>query len=237
MKRILAWFWIVGLLGSMLAIAGLYMWPRFYIANNQDECSFGPVSNARYRDILKDVERRQSTTWPQFIIPHFRTDELNYRLREELMRRFYEMRPDGASIYEEIATMHAVMRGLNARYIDFISSVRPMESEIKPYPWYYQLDGADHGFLNLPALLFYRWTNLTFFLVLKPTDNYRSKIGSNGKSVLVPTRFKPGDWYLSVRVPPNPLEPEMQIGEIPCPSVPTAEWARHFDEIRYGLTP
>ncbi len=75
----------------------------------QDACAFGPVSNARYRELLAEAKRRQATTWPALV----RDD---YKARLQLNARVDDLSRDLTTVYERLAAMHAILRALGADY-------------------------------------------------------------------------------------------------------------------------
>ena len=83
--------------------------------SEQDQCSFGPVSNERYRELLAQAERIQHREWPLVI---WSGDTLQRLLNEQFQR----MTRETASTYEKIATMHAILRGAGAEYLYTVPS-------------------------------------------------------------------------------------------------------------------
>jgi hypothetical protein len=75
----------------------------------QDECEFGPVSNARYRELLDEAKRRQRTTWAPI---RWYQNEAGPGLNE----RFADLSQGMTSIYERMAAVHAVVRALGGTY-------------------------------------------------------------------------------------------------------------------------
>src|ERR1700687_5986742 len=55
------WVWIV-IAGSVLV--GLHVAPLLVTHPEQDACSFGPVSNETYRNLLHEARQKQATSWP-----------------------------------------------------------------------------------------------------------------------------------------------------------------------------
>lgn len=96
-------------LGAVVALVGLYYLPLFSMNIDQDECAFGPVSKARYREFLDEAMRRQATTWPALVWDNNKTMAL-------LSRRVADLSAGSSSDYERLAAMHAVMRALGGDY-------------------------------------------------------------------------------------------------------------------------
>jgi hypothetical protein len=93
---------------AVLALGALHFAPLLWTHPEQDACTFGPVSNGRYRELLAEAERKQATEWPPLTwewgsgqVLQERVDDLSRGLR---------------SVYERLAAMHAVMRALGADY-------------------------------------------------------------------------------------------------------------------------
>lgn len=104
---------IVGLLlagGIGIWLAWLYISPHFNTYPEQDECSFGPVSNERYRELLALARQHQASgRWSRL-----RGD--GPAMNENLQGRLDDIMDGMDSIYERIAATHAVMRALGANY-------------------------------------------------------------------------------------------------------------------------
>jgi hypothetical protein len=90
--------------------------------SKQDDCSFGEVSNARYRELLAKAEHLQRTKWKPLTFQTEseqqwtgnRPDPRNVRLAE----RFRDMTEGMATVQERLAAMHAMMRAMGAIYVD-----------------------------------------------------------------------------------------------------------------------
>jgi hypothetical protein len=99
-------------LAIMLALAAAYGGPLLitYIANGeQDECTFGPVSNEQYRAYLRRAKDLSSETPGSFS-----RDNQEARARfNELFERLIDQKP---SIYERVAASHALLRPFGAQY-------------------------------------------------------------------------------------------------------------------------
>lgn len=102
--------WIALGCGVVLWLAWLYIRPHLDTRPEQDACSFGPVTNERYRELLAEARHRQSSgRWPR-LSGHGGDMNANLQFRLDDLMEGME------SIYERIAAMHAVMRALGANY-------------------------------------------------------------------------------------------------------------------------
>lgn len=109
----------LGLVGILLAaailLAGAYAAPFFSTHAEQDECSFGPVTNAQYRDLLAEAKRKQKAVWPALV-------QHNDRAADVLNARFDDLSSGATSVYERLAAMHAVVRAIGGDYRNTNSS-------------------------------------------------------------------------------------------------------------------
>ena len=98
--------WILGIaLAIICSLAALHLWPLLETHPEQDDCVFGPVSNASYRGLLAEAKRRQKTTWPSLVWD-------DYKSGARLEERFKDLTGGMTSVYERLAAMHAVVRAL-----------------------------------------------------------------------------------------------------------------------------
>jgi hypothetical protein len=93
--------WIV--LAAVALLIGDHLAPLLVTHSDQDTCTFGPVSNERYRALLAEARRRQATTWARIPWDSQRAATL-------LNERFDDLSHSMASIYERLAAMHAITR-------------------------------------------------------------------------------------------------------------------------------
>lgn len=91
------------------ALLGIYLLPLLETHPEQDACSFGPVSNARYRELLAEARRKQKTTWPPIAWDRVKTEAA-------LNERFDDLSRGMTSVFERLAAMHAVMRATGGDY-------------------------------------------------------------------------------------------------------------------------
>ncbi len=93
----------------LLVVLGIYLWPLSQTHREQDTCSFGPVTNERYRDLLGEAKRRHESTWPPIVWDKDKTDAT-------LNKRFDDLSRGMTSVYERLAAMHAVIRAIGGDY-------------------------------------------------------------------------------------------------------------------------
>jgi hypothetical protein len=96
-------------LAAVITPIAVYFWPMLSTHPEQDECTFGPVSNQEYRRLLRDA---RPYYWKALI--SFSWDRTS---NEQLLKQFFQgLTPASASIYQRIASAHAVLRSLGAEY-------------------------------------------------------------------------------------------------------------------------
>jgi hypothetical protein len=100
---------VVAILAAI--IIGANYAPMLYSYSDQNNCAFGPVSNARYRAYLEEAKNRQWTRWSAFS----RDDQ---QIGRELRSRLADMLAEGGTVYERIAVMHAILRAIGAEYLN-----------------------------------------------------------------------------------------------------------------------
>jgi hypothetical protein len=91
-----------------------FWWSALDHNPQQDECTFGTVSNARYRELLAEAKRRQRLGQKAWIplrgAPAQRADLIRYRIED--------LTAGMTSLYERIAAAHAVMRAAGGHITD-----------------------------------------------------------------------------------------------------------------------
>lgn len=119
-------------LAILLTTVGLYVYPWLDTKPEQDDCSFGSVSNAEYRELLAEAERLAETEWPSLTRAEIRKhidgggrprgipgpDEsvrfgsrwMNDGLSNLLAARVRSLALEQNSAEAQIAAAHAVMR-------------------------------------------------------------------------------------------------------------------------------
>jgi len=194
---------------GVIAFAGLILHAVSLLDTHpvQDECAFGPVSNARYRELLAEAEKYQWRNWP-FIVWSDST------LQRLLTAQFAAATSETSTPYEKIATMHAILRGIGA---DFLY----MEPTNDPFGQVAYGSGAvGFGYqikVNRLALLYPGGT--TGWLIAR-------MLGPKGSSPVVDFNRKsaPGDVYFVAHYP-NPFDPIPDVlhrESRSCPAVPNA---------------
>ena len=99
-------------------IVGANYAPLLYSFADQDNCTFGPISNEQYRAYLKEAKNRQWTKWSAFS----RDDQ---KIGRELRSRLSDMLAQGGTVYERIAIMHAILRAIGAEYLNANGRAEP----------------------------------------------------------------------------------------------------------------
>ena len=92
--------------------------PLLSMHSEQDECSFGPISNEQYRSYLLETRNRQRTRWSAFS----RDDQL---IGRELRSRLSDMLVGEGTVYERIAIIHAILRAIGAEYLNANGRAEP----------------------------------------------------------------------------------------------------------------
>jgi|SRR4051812_11225797 hypothetical protein len=100
---------VIAILAAII-IAANYA-PLLSSHSDQDDCAFGPVSNQQYRAYLLEAMKRRQTRWRGFS----RDDQ---QIGQQLRFRLSDMVADGATVYERIAIMHAILRAIGAEYLN-----------------------------------------------------------------------------------------------------------------------
>jgi hypothetical protein len=204
-------------LAIMLVLAAVYGGPLLltYIMNGeQDECSFGPVSNAQYREYLRRAKELSSQTPGSFSSNH-----LEARARfDGLFERLIDGKP---SVYERVAASHALLRSFGAQYRN-TNGMRPdpYETVAKKggfvgFSYYLDVNRLGVGLFN-PLLIFRRTTYISANLT-GPGDFYRGPV----PSVV-------GDIRFSVNYPVFDTRPPDDRALENCPLVPSQALSESF---------
>jgi hypothetical protein len=109
---VLRYMWPIVKYGALIAVAvfavpRLTTWLPFtlpFAHPEQDNCTFGPVSNAEYRAMLLKARSLQRWKW------------LGPNAADELLKQFLEVSEGSSSPYVKIAAIHAVLRALGAEF-------------------------------------------------------------------------------------------------------------------------
>ena len=175
----------------------VHVLPLLQTHAEQDDCTFGPVSNARYRELLAEAKRRQKETWPPLV---WDDEGSSSRLEE----RFKELSQGMTSIYERLAAMHAVVRALGGKL--------GRSTDDRDRVWYeYDVDVNRLGFFS-PVWRDMRITAQLF--VIDPRG-----------SVLGPPRARRGDIVFNAFLP-RPLGDFSRSEVSECPRVPPTDPGR-----------
>jgi hypothetical protein len=201
----------------MMVLAAVFWGPLLltYVANSeQDECSFGPVSNAQYRDYLRRAKELSSREPGSFSSSDH---EASARFNE-LFEKLIDGRP---SVYERVAASHALLRSFGAQYRN-TNGMRPDPYEtiarnggFVRFSYYLDINRLGVGLFN-PLLLFGRTTYISALLT-GPGDFYRGPV----PSVVGDIRFAVNYPVFDTR-PPNDRAPEN------CPLVPSQQLSESF---------
>jgi hypothetical protein len=204
--------WILAVVIVVVAI-GAYLAPLLVTHPEQDTCAFGPVSNARYRELLAEAKRRQATTWPPLVRDDYQAGAL-------LNQRFDDLSRGMTSVYERIAAMHAVVRALGADYRRAVSrGDDPYESTPRGLVIFaYHLD------MNRVGL----------FAPIRRRVLLFGNISAGGLRVAhstMPHRYERGEISFAALFPKllekYQFEPRSELGEA-CPATPTEEQVPRF---------
>jgi hypothetical protein len=98
----------IGLSIFVAAIAANYA-PLLYTHAEQDNCVFGPVSNADYRTYLALARARSGVISPSFFLD-------DHAVALKLDDLFENLSREKSDVYSRIAMMHATLRSLGAEY-------------------------------------------------------------------------------------------------------------------------
>jgi hypothetical protein len=199
----------------MLVLAVAYGGPLLltYITNGeQDECSFGPVSNAQYQDYLRRAKELSSKTPGRFS-----WDQREAMARfDELFEKLIDGKP---SVYERVAASHALLRSFGAQYRN-TNGMRPNPYETVAAKggavgFAYYLDVGRLGIFH-PLLLYKRQARIAANL-FGPGNYYRGLV----PSVVGDIRFNVNYPAFDTR-PPDDRAPEN------CPLVPSQSLSDSF---------
>jgi hypothetical protein len=225
MQRLSAIFAWLGRPKTSLAIAiaalivGFHVGPLLITHPAQDACSFGTVSNERYRQLLAEAKQRQATIWPALVWNNKKTMAL-------LNQRVDDLSRGATSVYERLAAMHAVMRALGGDYRSTQHDREdPFESRnrsgIIGYDYHVDLNGL--GFFSPIRREMWVISTLVFDAnaalgVIQ--DRSRAQRGNIDFIVWFPSMF---DTYVII--------PRSKFGES-CPRLPDAASAERLSQAR-----
>lgn len=215
---------IAGLLmasGISIWLAWLYISPHFNTYPEQDECSFGPVSNERYRELLALARQHQASgRWSRL-----RGD--GPAMNENLQGRLDDIMDGMDSIHERIAATHAVMRTLGAYYRttvpdfeDAFESARRRSRlvEFGSVSFYYRLNV--HRIGGFAPIL--RDASIVVTFVADKTSTYAWHNRINNK------------FYIKIHYPfsiyMRPPLFNQGLHHQNCPAVPSSEWVADYQK-------
>ncbi len=120
--------WLKRSLLVLLAVYGVwrFVMPVLDTHPEQDQCTFGPVSNARYQELFAEAKRRTREEWPTLVwipprydVPKHEIERLRWVWSEaeqadRIRKRIANLNKNAKSLQERIAGVHAVMRAMGA---------------------------------------------------------------------------------------------------------------------------
>jgi hypothetical protein len=205
----------------MLVLAAAFVWrciaPFFQGRPEQDACEFGPVSNARYRELLAEAKRRDGTTWPKLRAYGWQLSQGTVdRLQDGISTRINDLTRGMTSIYEKLAAMHAVARSVGAYHRTFGPNVREgfweIDRPLGTVPFGYEIDVMMFG----SSEPFIRDARLVLILGISTRPGHADKPGKFTTGLLWPKWFQ--------------RNPRVGRGIFPpCPPTPSSDWAERFD--------
>jgi hypothetical protein len=214
------------LVALLVLMLGAFAWrcvsPFLQTDPEQDACTFGPVSNARYRELLAEAKRRDGTTWPKLRISGWffpATPGEREGLQAGITRRIDDLTANMTSVYEKIAAMHAVARSLGAYHHGHGGKVTAANNfHFLDWPYVAPTFGYEIDVIAFHSLEPFIRTAGLFFT-----------IGTSRTPMKPPQR--PGKFRVTL-LWPNWLDSNPRHGRgnwPPCPPVPPAVWGERFD--------
>ncbi len=203
-------------LAIMLGLAAIYGGPLLitYITNGeQDECTFGPVSNEQYREYLRRARSLSSETPGSFS-----RDNQKARARfDELFEKLIDQKP---SIYERVAASHALLRSFGAQYRN------TSDNDPDPYAPVAKRGGfvSFNYYLDVNRLGLFQPVFRQAWIIAGltgPGDFYRGPVPSVAGDI----RFVVNYPTLDPPLPPVDRAPEQ------CPPVPNQALSENFSRI------
>jgi hypothetical protein len=175
----------------------------------QDACTFGPVTNPEYREMLATARSIQRWTW------------LGSKSEDQLLKQFSEVSGNNPSPYVKIAAMHAVLRALGADFRNVGQFSDGMFDRVSKKGGAIQYNYA----LPVPRIgALSGWPGDAWFIgglkgPQSPTD------------VVAHTKQRQGQVYFVVWYPMPIIDRIPDVlgrGEFSCPSVPPRELEEYF---------
>ena len=213
------WLLLAG--GISIWLAWLYISPHFNTYPEQDDCSFGPVSNERYRELLALARQHQASgRWSRL-----RGDGPD--MNENLQGRLDDIMDGMDSIYERIAATHAVMRALGAYYV--------MTMPANANPFAETIQSARLGQSSNVRFIY----NINvhrlggFAPILKNAVITNTFVVDNYYNISWSDRII-NNFYTQIKYPFTIYQPPPNIsrGEYyqTCPAVPSSEWVADYKQ-------
>jgi hypothetical protein len=195
----------------VLALVVAHLVPLLWTHSEQDACTFGPVSNERYRELLAKAKRQGPIDWRSVRWEDYKAGVL-------LNEQFDRLSSDLTTVYEKIAAMHALLRATGAEYRGVswspVDAYRDAVRRGGIAGFRYHLD-VNRVWIFSPI-----WRTAAVSGVIY---SWGSEKGSSSDSI----RYKRGVVSFAVAFPSPlhyPFTERPPLGEA-CPSVPTPEQA------------
>ncbi len=202
-------------LAIMLGLAAAYGGPLLitYIANGeQDECTFGPVTNAQYRDYLRRAKELSSSMPGSFSRNH---EDARARFNE-LFERLIDGRP---SVYDRIAASHALLRAFGGEYRN--------TSDMDPDP--FAKIAKTGGYINFHYYL--DVNRLGLFQPIMRRAWIAAILTGPGDFDTRPNPSVTGDIRFAVNYPAFDLRPYIDRAPEQCPIVPNQALSESFSRL------
>ncbi len=207
---------------ALLLFCGLYfgerVYKRIFPDTKQDQCTFGPVSNEKYRALLATLRKAPPPKWEPLGAAQ--------PIEDHIVSQFRGLTAGTSDIFERIAILHAVMRANGARFLRTKPDI--------PDPF----DAITAGKLDRRS----RTSFVTFIYVIDRNDlGYFYPIWPE---VLLYVNFSVTESRPFGREPPNSFTffsrnagniQDGYVGETPsthsrCPAVPAIEWWQNYEK-------
>jgi len=212
--------WLLMAGGISIWLAWLYISPHFNTYPEQDDCSFGPVSNERYRELLALARQHQASgRWSRL-----RGDGRD--MNENLQGRLDDIMDGMDSIYERIAATHAVMRALGAYYR---ATVPDSEDAFESARRRSRL--VEFGSVGFVYILDVH--KIGGFAPINRKATIHINFIADKTEIAGWERYKNNIFIIHVNYPFSALYPPPDIGDIDnnqeCPAIPNSSWVADYD--------
>jgi hypothetical protein len=203
MRRVVKY--AVLILFPALVLSWLTSWFPFtllFAHPEQDECTFGPVTNAEYRGMLSKARSLR------------RGRSLSSNPPYELSEHFLEVSQNSSSPYVKIAAMHAVLRALGANFRNSTDLFNRASKTGGTISYHYSLAVPRIGVAALPG-------NAWFIGSLR---------GPQPSTYISSIPYRQGEVYFTAHFP-NPVDQipnALWQGPALCPPVPPKELESFF---------